>query len=218
VAISIKDHGDGINPAVLGRIFDPYFSTKEMGDQRGMGLGLSIANSIIEKHEGRIVVDAEPGEGALFTVYLPASDAVCVAAPVAEKKSAAVDSGGSGKILIMDDEAMIRKLAGNMLEKLGFETAFAKNGEEALDAYQKARDDGEPFDAVILDLTVKGGMGGKDTVRRLRALDPDVKAIVSSGYSNDPGVTHFSDYGFCGVVAKPYRFDEIRQQLKEIIG
>jgi CheY-like chemotaxis protein len=189
-----------------------------MGDQRGMGLGLSIANSIIEKHDGRIVVASPPGEGALFQVYLPASTKTAPAAQPSEPSHPSTSAIGSGRILVMDDEAMIRKLAGNMLGKLGFETEFACNGEEAVDAYEQAMAAGRPFDLVILDLTVKGGMGGKDTIRRLRELDSDVKAIVSSGYANDPGVTHFAEYGFCGVVAKPYRFDEIRQQLKTVLG
>jgi PAS domain S-box-containing protein len=218
VAIAIRDEGGGIAPDVREHIFDPYFSTKEMGDQRGMGLGLSIANSIITKHEGRITVASFPGEGACFTVFLPAATAACeeTAAP-AEPKATTV-SCGSGKILVMDDEAMIRTLAGNMLAKLGFETAFACNGEEALVAYEEAMREGRPFDLVILDLTVKGGMGGKETIRRLKHLDPKVKAIVSSGYANDPGVTQFSAYGFCGVVAKPYRMEEIRQQLTAVLG
>jgi CheY-like chemotaxis protein len=101
---------------------------------------------------------------------------------------------------------------------MGFETAFACNGEEALAAYEAAMTAGEPFDLVILDLTVKGGMGGKETIRQLRLMDPNVKAIVSSGYSNDPGVVHYTEHGFCGVVAKPYRIDEIRQKLEEILG
>lgn len=218
VAVSIKDHGSGIPPEALGKIFDPYFSTKMMGDQRGMGLGLSIANSIIEKHEGKIVVHAPLGEGALFRVFLPASAASCEAVAPPEKPHRSAKPFGTGKILVMDDEAMIRKLAGNVLGKMGFETAFACNGEEALAAYETAMTAGEPFDLVILDLTVKGGMGGKETIRQLRLMDPDVKAIVSSGYSNDPGVVHYTEHGFCGVVAKPYRIDEIRQKLEEILG
>jgi CheY-like chemotaxis protein len=189
-----------------------------MGDQRGMGLGLSIANSIIEKHEGKIVVHAPPGEGALFRVFLPASAASCEMAAPPEKPHRSTKPFGKGKILVMDDEAMIRKLAGNVLGKMGFETAFACNGEEALAAYEAAMTAGEPFDLVILDLTVKGGMGGKETIRQLRLMDPNVKAIVSSGYSNDPGVVHYTEHGFCGVVAKPYRIDEIRQKLEEILG
>ena len=218
VAVSIRDTGSGISPEVVGRIFDPYFSTKEMGEQRGMGLGLSIANSIIEQHEGRIIVEAPSGAGALFQVFLPASLSVCGTTDRPEPTTIYDQFVFSGRILVMDDEDMIRKLAGSMLGKLGFETRFARNGEEAIAAYEGAMREGHPFDAVILDLTVKGGMGGKDTIRRLCALDPGVKAIVSSGYANDPGVTRFSDYGFCGVVAKPYRFDELRQMLKTILG
>ena len=183
-----------------------------------MGLGLSIANSIIEKHEGRIVVTALPGEGALFEVFLPASLSVCGTADSTEISETSEPSVLSGRVLVMDDEEMIRKLAGNMLGKLGVEPYFACNGEEAIAAYEKAQQAGRPFDAVILDLTVKGGMGGKGALRRLIELDPDVKAIVSSGYANDPGVTHYSDYGFCGVVAKPYRFNELRQVLNTIMG
>lgn len=218
VAVAIEDQGGGIAPDMLARIFDPYFSTKEMGDQRGLGLGLSIANSIIEKHEGRIAVETTPGEGTCFTVFLPASAETCEAPACPEQPRPPATSRASGKILVMDDEAMIRTLAGNMLAKLGYEAAFARNGEEALAAYETARAEGRPFDLVILDLTVKGGMGGKETMQRLRECDPDVKAIVSSGYANDPGVTHFAAYGFAGVVAKPYRFDEIRRQLDAILG
>ena len=218
IAVSIKDYGCGIPPDALDRIFDPYFSTKEMGDERGMGLGLSIANSIIEKHDGKIIVNAPPGEGAQFKVILPASDATRETAISPENDCQVEKSCDSGKILVMDDEAMIRKIAGNILVKLGFEVTFACNGEEAISAYQAAMADHDPFDAVILDLTVKGGMGGKETIRKLHDMDPDVKAIVSSGYSNDPWVTHFTDYGFCGVVAKPYRIDELRQQLAEILS
>jgi PAS domain S-box-containing protein len=218
VVVAIKDHGSGIPPEALGKIFDPYFSTKMMGDQRGMGLGLSIANSIIEKHEGKIVVHAPPGEGALFRVFLPASAASCEAAAPPEKAHRSTKPFGTGKILVMDDEAMIRKLAGNVLGKMGFETAFACNGEEALAAYEAAMTACDPFDLVILDLTVKGGMGGKEAIRQLRLMDPNVKAIVSSGYSNDPGVVQYAEHGFCGVVAKPYRIDEIRQKLEEILG
>ena len=219
VAISIRDTGSGIAPDVLGRIFDPYFSTKEMGDQRGMGLGLSIANSIIEKHEGRIRAQAPQGEGAMFQVFLPATlkDSETAVKPP-ESSRGSEPSALSGRVLVMDDEDMIRKLAGNMLGKLGFEPHFARNGEEAIAAYDAAMQAGRPFDAVILDLTVKGGMGGKETIRHLSDSDPNVKAIVSSGYANDPGVTHYSDFGFCGVVAKPYRFDELRQMLNTILG
>jgi PAS domain S-box-containing protein len=218
IVVDIKDTGCGIPPETLDHIFDPYFSTKEMGAQRGMGLGLSIANSIIEKHGGQIMVEAPPHEGARFKVVLPASRSACTAEPVGEAPGPPETSVLSGRLLVMDDEEMIRKLAGSMLGQLGFETEFAGTGEAAIAAYEAALQAGRRFDAVILDLTVRGGMGGKEAIRHLRALDPDVKAIVSSGYANDPGVTHFSEFGFCGVVAKPYRIAEIRQKLKSILG
>lgn len=218
VVVSIEDQGGGIAPEALDRIFDPYFSTKEMGGQRGMGLGLSIANSIIAQHDGKIAVEAPPGEGACFKVFLPACGAVSPTVDIAEPARRSPKSVLGGRILVMDDEEMIRKLAHSMLAKLGFETAFASNGEEAIAAYAAAMEAGRPFDLVILDLTVKGGMGGKEAIGHLSAMDPDVKAIVSSGYANDPGVTRFSEYGFCGVVAKPYRFDEIRRKLEAILG
>ena len=218
VAVTIKDSGHGIPAEALDRIFDPYFSTKELGDQRGMGLGLSIANSIVEKHDGKIVAESLPGQGALFEVYLPAASTIYPKAPVSKPTERTAKLVASGKILVMDDEAMIRKLAGNILGKLGFDVEFAVNGEEAIAAYQAALDAHQRFDAVILDLTVKGGLGGKDTIKRLCELDPGVKAIVSSGYSNDPGVTHYTEYGFAGVVAKPYRIHEIREQLNAILA
>jgi len=122
------------------------------------------------------------------------------------------------RVLVMDDEEMLRNLAEKMLEKLGYAVETAKDGTDAIEFYKKKKDLGEPFDAVILDLTIKGGMGGEQTIQELLKIDPDVKAIVSSGYSNDPGVVHYTEHGFCGVVAKPYRIDEIRQKLEEILG
>lgn len=217
LAISIKDEGNGVPPEAIDRIFDPYFSTKEMGNQRGMGLGLSIANSIVERHEGRILVEAPPGEGALFKVVLPASRTLCARAEAPQPHPEEEQSRVHGRILVMDDEAMIRKLAGSILDQLGLETAFAANGEEAVAAYAAAMTAGRPFDVVMLDLTVKGGMGGKEAIKQLRMMDPHVKAIVSSGYSNDPGVTRFAEFGFTAVVAKPYRVNELRQQLMAIL-
>jgi DNA-binding NtrC family response regulator len=124
----------------------------------------------------------------------------------------------TGRILVMDDEAMIRNLAGNILKRLGYEPAFALNGEEAIALYKEALDTGIPFDAVILDLTVKGGMGGKETIQELVSIDPGVRGIVSSGYANDPGVTNYRDFGFCAVMAKPYRVKEIGEQLEQLLG
>ncbi len=218
VVISIQDCGQGIAPEILSRIFDPYFTTKEMGTDRGLGLGLSIANSIIDQHGGAIGVASEIGMGARFSIYMPASDNPITSRPTEE--IGPMTSGGptTGRILVMDDEEMIRNLAGNILKRLGYEPAFARHGDEAIDLYRQALSESNPFDAVILDLTVKGGRGGKETIQELVTIDPAVRGIVSSGYANDPGVTNYQDYGFCAVVAKPYRIKEISDQLERVLG
>ena len=218
VVISIQDNGPGIAPSIVNRIFDPYFTTKEMGDERGLGLGLSIANSIIAKHGGVIGVATEAGQGACFSIYMPASATSIMPARKEDTCPMNTNCSHTGRILVMDDEEMIRNLAGNILKRLGYEPAFAQNGEEAIALYQEALSDGAPFDAVILDLTVKGGLGGKETIQKLVAIDPAVCGIVSSGYANDPGVTNYRDYGFCAVVAKPYRIKEISDQLERLLG
>jgi signal transduction histidine kinase/ActR/RegA family two-component response regulator len=218
VVISIIDNGRGIAPALIHRIFDPYFSAKEMGEERGLGLGLSIANSIIEKHGGTIGVTSEPGQGACFSLYLPASKNVITVKQQEDTRPMKTNGSQTGRILVMDDEEMIRNLAGNILTRLGYEPSFARHGDEAIEQYQEALAAGRPYDAVILDLTVKGGMGGKETIQKLVALDPAVRGIVSSGYANDPGVVNYRDYGFCAAVAKPYRIKEISDQLEQLLG
>ncbi|MBL0714202.1 MAG: response regulator, partial [Desulfosarcina sp.] len=218
VVISIQDCGQGIPPEIMNRIFDPYFTTKEMGEDRGMGLGLSIANSIIEKHGGAIGVSSGAGKGARFSIYIPASQNI--SAPTRKEETGPMVMNGTrtGRILVMDDEEMIRNLTGNILSRLGYEPAFARHGDEAIAQYRDALAKGKPFDAVILDLTVKGGLGGKETIQQLLAIDPAVRGIVSSGYANDPGITNYRDYGFCAVVAKPYRIKEISDQLEQVLG
>jgi two-component system cell cycle sensor histidine kinase/response regulator CckA len=218
VVIAVQDTGVGIAPEQQSRIFDPYFSTKEMGAQKGMGLGLSIANSIIKSHNGTIQLASSPGEGARFEICLPASEATRIAVDLVPAQVPCPVRCATGRILVMDDEEMIRTLAASILTKLGYEPALAANGEQAITAYEAAVTEGRPFDAVILDLTVKGGLGGKETVRRLQEIDPQVVGIVSSGYANDPGVTSYRDFGFSGVVAKPYRLEELRAQLCEVLG
>ncbi len=218
VVISIQDSGPGIAPSILNRIFDPYFTTKELGAERGLGLGLSIANSIIAKHGGVIGVAAETGQGACFSIYMPASATTIIPRQQEDTCPMNMNCAHTGRILIKDDEEMIRNLAGNMLRRLGYEPAFAHNGEEAIALYQEALSEGRPFDAVILDLTVKGGLGGKEAIQRLVAIDPGVRGIVSSGYANDPGVTNYRDFGFCAVMAKPYRIKEISDQLERLLG
>jgi two-component system, cell cycle sensor histidine kinase and response regulator CckA len=126
-------------------------------------------------------------------------------------------STGNGKILIMDDEEIIREVAGEMLKHFGYEVEFAKDGAEALEKYANAMKSGTSFDAVIMDLTIPGGMGGKEAVKKLIEIDPDVKAIVSSGYSSDPIMTNFRQHGFAGIITKPYQVSELSEQVKNVL-
>lgn len=221
VKISIQDHGVGIPKENLPKIFDPYFTTK----QKRSGLGLATAFSIIKRHEGHITAESQMGVGTTLHVYLPASPE-----KTAEKKDAKKEAKleakpvimeqpvtGKGKVLIMDDEELIRDLLSEMLTNIGYEVALAISGTETIGIYKEAKQSGKPFDAVIIDLTIPGGMGGKETIQRLREIDPDVKAIVSSGYSNDPIMAEFERYGFKGVIAKPYKIHELSDVLHKVI-
>ena len=217
VKISIIDQGIGISKEILDKIFDPYFSTKDMGTQKGMGLGLSICHSIIKQHNGNIVAESAAETGTTLHFYIPASEETNVAqkplkAPEKEKLVL-----GKGRILVMDDEKMVIKITGHILNRLGYEASFSKDGTQAVKMYKKAMKSGSPFDVVILDLTVRGGMGGKEAIKKLIEIDPKIKAIVSSGYSNSPVMTSYKDYGFIGVIAKPYNINELSKKLNEVL-
>jgi len=210
VKISFRDSGKGIPPESLSKIFDPFFTTRP----ESSGLGLSAVYSIIKRHEGHITVDSPPGRGTIFTVYLPArrEDGREESKPGLEK------ANGAKRVLVMDDELMVQKVTGRMLKQIGYEVEFAKDGQEAIEIYQKARETSRPFAAVIMDLTIPGGMGGKIAVQKLIEIDPLVKAIVSSGYSIDPVMSDYRKYGFRGVIAKPYRYEEMAEVMKQVIG
>ena len=210
VRIAIRDTGHGIQADHLKRIFDPYFTTK----QKGSGLGLTTAFSIIKKHDGCIVAESELGKGSVFQIYLPASDAP--AGPPAA--AAPAPFLGKGKVLFMDDEEAVRFLAGRTLRRMGFEVEFAKDGVQAISLYSAAQAAGAPFCAVVMDLTIPGGMGGREAVQRLRELDPDLKAFVSSGYSDDPVMANPMSYGFCGVIPKPFLYEEMVAALQQVFG
>ncbi|MBW2358928.1 MAG: PAS domain S-box protein [Deltaproteobacteria bacterium] len=215
--ISIEDHGTGVPEGILGKIFDPYFSTKEMGAQKGMGLGLSISHSIIKRHGGVIDVVSQLGVGTTCFMYLPASEKETINIEPAERPVKEEPIAGKGRILVMDDEEMIRNICGQMLSHLGYEVVLSKDGAEAIEAYEKAMKSGKPFDVVILDLTVRGGIGGKETISKLVEIDPGVKGIVSSGYSDNPVISDCKSYGFSGAIAKPYRVDELGRALHGVI-
>ena len=209
VDIDIQDLGVGIPEVDLNKIFDPYFTSKPNGN----GLGLTTAYSIIKKHGGHIAVKSQVGIGTTFTVYLPSSKEKLL--QKTEDRHPTIS--GKGKILAMDDEEMIRDLICHMLNRLGYEIEVARHGEEAIQLYRSAKESGQPFDAVILDLTVPGGMGGKEAIEKLRKLDSNVKAIVSSGYSNDPIMSEYKKYGFSGVVVKPFNMQNIGEALNAIL-
>jgi two-component system cell cycle sensor histidine kinase/response regulator CckA len=210
VKISVKDCGVGIPEEYFTRIFDPYFTTK----QTGSGLGLATAYSIVKHHRGHIGVESKLREGTIFQVYLPAAEQEIIEPPIDERTVIK----GQGKILVMDDEEMVRELLGNMLAQLEYEVTFAKHGFEALDLFSSAQEFGEGFDALILDLTIPGGMGGIAAMEKFLKIDPQVKAIASSGYSEHPIMAEFARYGFSGVLAKPYKISQLSKVLHEVIG
>jgi len=214
VHISIEDQGKGIPSENLGKIFDPYFSTKRMGVQKGMGLGLAISYAIVQKHSGHIAIDSSPGAGTKVHIYLPA-----------ERESAEMDRDTPSsdhaplkRVLVMDDEEMLRKLAEQMLKKLGYSVKTVKDGVEAIEAYKRQKNLGEPFDVVILDLTIKGGMGGEQTIGELLKIDPQINAIVSSGYFDAPIMSDFREQGFTGAIAKPYEKKTLKEALESVLG
>ena len=209
VSIRISDSGTGIHPEHIEKVFDPYFTTK----QQGSGLGLASSYSIARRHDGHIELESELGKGSSFTIYLPVSSAK----PDAMVTSDDTVSLKNGRILVMDDEIGIRTMVGKMLGLIGHEVATAANGEEALKIYEEALKSGNRFDAVILDLTVPGGMGGKDAVVKLAEIDPDVTAIVSSGYSEDPVCHEPEKYGFKAVMSKPYMMQELKSTLQKVM-
>ncbi|MEW6348648.1 MAG: PAS domain S-box protein [Thermodesulfobacteriota bacterium] len=209
VRVAVKDEGIGIPPDILPRVFDPYFTTKT----EGSGLGLATSYSIIRNHQGFITVESEQGRGTTFHVYLPASQG-SIESPAGLDKALPL---GRGRILVMDDKESVRCLARDALTLLGYEVETAEDGAQAIDCYRQAVRSGRSFQVVILDLTVPGGMGGVETMARLREIDPRVTAVVSSGYSNDPIMSDFRRYGFRAVVAKPYTVQELGAALAALV-
>jgi len=218
VKIIISDNGCGITKVNLPVIFDLYFSTKTKGTQKGTGLGLSTVYSIIKYHEGHISVESKEGVGTDVSIYLPVSQKPLVSQEVKEEPKTREDRAAVGpkRILFMDDEEFIRLPTKKILERMGHEVELACHGVEAIQKYAHARDSGHPFDVVILDLTIKGGMGGKQTIEELLKINPNVKAIVASGYSDDPVISNYKKYGFCASLPKPSSKDKMREALAKL--
>lgn len=210
VRISVEDQGTGIPQENLQKIFDPYFTTRT----EGSGLGLATTYFIIKKHGGHITVESKVGAGTIFHIYLPAAQGRISSITKGRQELCA----GKGRILVVDDEKMIRNVLRKMLEHLGYRAEFASSGEKAIELYIRAMECNAPFHAVILDLTIPCGMGGKETVGELLRIDPGVRAIASSGYSNDPVMSDHKNFGFKGVISKPYSIEELSNILHRTIN
>ncbi len=210
VTIAVHDEGEGIPKEIQHQIFDPFFSTKKAGS----GLGLATSHSIVEKHDGCISVESSPGVGSTFTLYLPMAKGKKLVQSKREDADALV---GDGRVLLMDDDEMIRELVVDSLARLGYTATTTRNDVETITAYRKAFDSETPFDLVILDLTIPGGDGGREVIRQIKQIDPNVKAIVCSGYSTDPVMANFCDYGFKGRISKPFRIKELAKTVRAVL-
>ena len=211
IRIAVADHGCGIPVENLEKVFDPFFTTR----QKGNGMGLAVSFSIARQHGGHLSVESEPGTGSTFYLYLPASTQTAVPEQATE---GTVKPAGNIKILVMDDEKGVREIAGRLLKHIGYkDIEFAEDGAEAIKLYKAAMKAGKPFSVAILDLTIAGGMGGEIAIQKLLQIDPGIKAIVSSGYIEDPVMAKHRDHGFSGVVAKPYTIEELRKAVQDVI-
>lgn len=212
IRITIKDEGMGISKKHFSNIFDPYFSTK----QEGSGLGLATTYSIVKNHHGYISVESEIDRGTTFEIYLPASKKMVTQIENEQKQD--IKHKGAGSILVMDDETLVLKVSKRILGSMGYEVEFAKDGHEAIDIYYTAFSSNNPFDLVILDLTIPGSMGGAETIPEILKINPEAKIAVSSGYSNDPVMANYKDHGLAGIIPKPYRQSQMAELLNNVLG
>jgi signal transduction histidine kinase/CheY-like chemotaxis protein len=214
ILLSIADQGAGIAKDTLRKIFDPYFSTKHRGDQKGMGLGLTICHSVVQKHGGAIAVKSEVGAGTTFQIYLPAARKLSIS----EKSPFPADVPRQGRVLVMDDEEGIRKILGLTLGGMGHAVELAVDGRAAIEVFKTAKSLGRDFDAVILDLTVREGMGGQEAILALLEIDPKVKAVAMSGYVDSPVIMEPERYGFKCAMPKPFDRETLREALSLVMA
>jgi CheY-like chemotaxis protein len=214
VRLSIADRGGGITKELLSRVFDPYYSTKRRGEQKGMGLGLTICHTIIQKHGGGIAVESKPAVGTTFHVYLPAGRKWSEEAEAPD----ATPGPRRGRMLVMEEEDGVREVVQVWLQRLGHEVDLVADGGQAVAAWLRARQSGCPYDVALLDLTVRGGIGGQEVVQSLLQIDPTTKAIVMSGYPDDPVVLAPERHGFQGVLVKPFGSETLRKVLARVLG
>jgi two-component system, cell cycle sensor histidine kinase and response regulator CckA len=214
VKLTLADSGEGISPEVLPRIFDPYFTTRK----KGSGLGLATVYSIVRKHHGRIDVDSKVGRGTTFILWLPVGDVQESETPVRSASHPVAKLEKSARVLLMDDEESIRTIAGTILQRIGLEPVSVTDGGAAVREFSLAQHNGRPFELVILDLTIPGGMGGREAMELIRKLDADVPAIVSSGYSSDPVLANFEAYGFQAIVPKPYEISQLTEVVQKLLA
>ncbi len=215
VEITIKDEGNGIPDNILHKIFEPFFFTKKKGN----GLGLSITYSIVKKHDGYIKVKSEEGNGTTFHIFIPKAKTQTRRVnniSKEEKEDKKMGEGKKKRILLMDDDEFIRDVVSDQISFLGHEIELAEDGKEAIELYKKRKEEGRPFDLIIMDLTVKGGMGGKEAMDEIRKFDKDVPIAVSTGYSDDDIVRNYKSYGFSGVLTKPFKMDELSKLIEEL--
>lgn len=217
VCFTVTDRGAGIPAEVQDKVFDPYFSTKRRGPQKGMGLGLTICHAILRQHDGQIVVDSRPGVGTAVRCYLPA---LRDAAPAifAEAAEVPAPAGDAHRVLVMDDEPWLRDLLGKALEQFGYKAELAKDGDEAIAFFRAAQESGRPFAGVILDLTVRGGMGGCEVLQVLREMDPKLRAVLMTGYDNGTGFLDHARLGFQAALPKPFTIHALRAALAGLVG
>ncbi len=210
IKITIEDCGVGIPRSQLAKIFDPFYTTKK----NGTGLGLTTSYTIVKKHDGYIDVESSIGEGTTFVIHLPATDKEVVAS----KEDQLEDIKGKGQVLLMDDDLVLIEVVSEMLLSLGYNVTTANEGKTAIAKYKEMKELGSTFDLVILDLTIPGGMGGKDTIREIINYDPEAVCIVSSGYSSDPVMSKYEEHGFKAVLTKPYSLQQLGDTIKRVLG